>query len=344
MEYVEFMLRAGIALTGAHRRRRFALVDVNSLPDFLVFAGLPVRLVGVPLLLDLHEAMPEFFESRFPRATSRVARAALALQERLSIRFASAVVTVNESLAGRLRAIGVPDGKVTVVLNSPSLRLFDVAAFPIRPFMADGRLRLVYAGAVTPIYELDVVFRALAAVVATRPELDPELVIYGRGDSEQALGALAVELGLAERVRFAGRVALEAVPAAIAAADIGLAPTRRDPFTERSLSTKLFEYTAMGKPVVASDLPTVRSYFPDGSIALYTSGDPADLARAIARVVDGPADRERAVDIALGRLVDLGWDRQAATYLGLVDRLAGDGISSAPGGPDASPERSAEGV
>jgi glycosyltransferase involved in cell wall biosynthesis len=343
-EYLEFLLRAGFALGGAHRRRRFALVDVNSLPDFLVFSGLPLRVIGVPLLLDLHEAMPEFFVSRFPRASNRVARAALGLQERLSILLASAVITVNDSLAERLRLLGVPADKVTVILNSPSLALFDSAARPTRSFMADGRLRLVYTGAVTPIYELDVVLRALATLAAGRPELDPALAIYGRGDSEPQLRALVAELGIAERVQFAGRIALEAVPAVVAAADIGLAPTRRDAFTERSLSTKLFEYTAMGKPVVASDLPTVRLYFPDGSIALYKSGDPADLVRAITFVVDRPADRERAVEIALSRLVDLGWDRQAATYLGLVDRLAGDGISSTPGRPGGSPERIAEGM
>jgi hypothetical protein len=150
-EYVAFLVRAGFALTRAHVRRRFALVDVNSLPDFLILAGVPLRLAGVPLLLDLHEAMPEFFESRFPRASNPMARAALALQERLSIRLASAVVTVNESLAARLRGMGVAPEKITVALISPSLDLFDAARQPSRSFMADGRLRRVYAGAPTPI-------------------------------------------------------------------------------------------------------------------------------------------------------------------------------------------------
>lgn len=322
-EYLSFMVRAAIALARAHRRRRFALVDVNSLPDFLVFAGLPLRLVGVPLLLDLHEAMPEFFASRFPRASNPVARFALRLQERLSIGLASAVVTVNESLAGRLREIGVPADKVTVVLNSPSTELFDPSARPGRAFMADGRLRLVYAGALTPIYELDVVLHAVAALRNARPDLGIEVDIYGRGDSERALRALADDLGIAEQVRFGGRIELEAVPAAIAAADIGLAPTRRDAFTERSLSTKIFEYAAMGKPVVASALPTVRHYFPDGAVRLYESGDPDSLAAAIAALVDDPPGREGTIAACAGRLVELGWDRQAERYLALVRRLIG---------------------
>lgn len=341
-EYLEFLVRASVALARSHRSRGYALVDVNSLPDFLILAGLPLRLVGVPLLLDLHEAMPEFFASRFPRAASPLVRAGVLLQERLSIRLAAAVTTVNESLAQRLRALGVPPDKVTVVLNAPSLELFDAAAHPARGFMADGRLRLVYAGALTPIYELETVLGAVAALRAARPELDPALAIHGRGDREPALRALAAELGIEDAVTFGGRIPLEDVPAAIAAADIGLAPTRRDAFTERSLSTKLFEYAAMDKPVVASDLPTVRAYFPAGTATLYQSGDCGDLARAILSLVDRPADRERAVAATGARLADLSWDRQAATYLALVDRLAGDGLSSGTGRSD-TPDDTTEG-
>ncbi len=69
-EYLSFLARAMFAAVRLHRRERFALVQVHSLPDFLVFAALPLRLVGVPVLLDLHEAMPEFFRSRFPGASN----------------------------------------------------------------------------------------------------------------------------------------------------------------------------------------------------------------------------------------------------------------------------------
>ncbi len=333
-EYVEFLIRAAVGLTRAHRQRPFGLVDINSLPDFLVVAGLPVRMVGVPILLDLHEAMPEFFESRFPRASNRLARTVLNAQERVSIRLASAILTVNESLAGRLRDIGVAADKVTVILNSPSLELFDRVAAAERGFMADGVLRLVYTGALTPIYELDVALQAVAAVAAARPDLAIEIDIYGRGDSEPELRRLAAELGIAKRVRFGGRIPLEAVPGVVAAADIGLAPTRRDAFTERSLSTKIFEYAAMGKPVIASALPTVEHYFPPGSVGLYRSGNPDDLARAILAVVDDPEARSRAVAASTECLAALGWDRQAAAYLAVIDRLAvGDERSRAGGWP-----------
>ncbi len=174
-EYVEFFGRAGWAATSDHRRRRFALVQVHTVPDFLAFAGLPMRLAGVPLVLDLHEAMPEFFRMRFPRASNPLVQRTLRLQERLAIGAADAAITVNDALADRLVRLGVARAKVTVILNSPDLARFDAAALPRRGFMADGRLRLVYAGAVTPTYELEVAIDAVARLRELRPELDATL-------------------------------------------------------------------------------------------------------------------------------------------------------------------------
>ncbi len=326
-EYTAFLLRATVAITASQRRRRYALVHVHTLPDFLVFAGLPLRLAaGIPILLDLHEAMPEFFRARFPRRASRLAHGALLLEERASIAVARAVVTVNDALAERLVELGVRPEKVTVILNAPDLRRFDPASCATRPFMEDGALRLVYAGALTPTYELDVVVDAVARLGVLRPELPVTLDVYGRGDSEASLRPMAGSSG--GRVRLHGRIPLEDVPAAIAATDVGLAPTARTPFTDMSLSTKLFEYAAMGKPAVASALPTVNRYFPPGTVARYTPGDAADLARVLLALVDDPAARETARAATAARAAELSWDGQAARFLALVERLVGE---SGPG-------------
>jgi glycosyltransferase involved in cell wall biosynthesis len=134
------------------------------------------------------------------------------------------------------------------------------------------------------------------------------------------LPELADRLGIAERVTFHDRIPIDAVPGALAGTDVGLAPTRRTPFTDYSLSTKVFEYAAMGKPVVASRLPMVVATFGD-DVATYEPGDASDLARAIGDVVrDGDARRAR-VERARDRVQGLCWEVESLRYLALVDRL-----------------------
>jgi glycosyltransferase involved in cell wall biosynthesis len=323
-EYISFLLRAMWRSVRLHRGERFAMVQVHSLPDFLVFAALPLKLAGVPVLLDLHEAMPEFFRSRFPGASNPMVVRLLRIQERLSIAVATKAITVNRVLRDRLVALGVAPAKVGVVVNSPSLARFDADAYPRRAFRADGRLRLVYAGALTPTYELGVAIDAVALIDRVRPELGIAFDVYGRGDSEPALRAQVDRLGLGDAVTFHGRIPIDEVPAAVARADIGLAPTRHDRFTDMSLSTKLFEYAAMGKPVVATRLPMVEQVFPAGTVGGYASGDPVSMAAAIETFVDDAAAREAAV-ARTAAIVEAGsWEHEAAGYLALVQQLIED--------------------
>jgi len=329
LEYAEFFWRSAFTAARLHRRRRYGLAQVHTLPDPLIFAVAPLKATGVPLVLDLHEAMPEFFRSRFPGASHSAVYRALTVAERVSVAFADRALTVNDALAERLAHLGAPRSKVTVILNSPSGALFDAQRYPARPFMADGTLRLVYAGALTPLYQVETVIESMALLRDGRPEMPPapwpvSLDVYGRGDALDFLRAAAGARGLADRVTFHGRIALDEVPARLAAADAGLAPTRRDAYTDLSLSTKVFECAAMGKPVLASRLPTVERYLGEDTVYYFEPGDPVSLAGAIRRMVEDPGRRAEAVRRAGERVAELSWERESARYVAVVDALARD--------------------
>ena len=104
---------------------------------------------------------------------------------------------MNQALGDRLLARGVGARRLTVIRNAASLAAFDPDRHPRRAFMADGVLRLFYAGALSPTYELDVAIRALAAITIQRPDLAVTLYIYGRDFAEVSLPELARGLGSA---------------------------------------------------------------------------------------------------------------------------------------------------
>ena len=326
-EYLSFLIRASVMATRLHRRRRYGLVQVHTLPDFLVFAALPLRLTGVPVVLDLHEAMPPFFRTRFKKLDRPFLVRCLELVERASIGAADAAITVNAALRDRLIAKGVPAGKVSVLLNSPDLALFDALAHPKRAFAEDGVLRLVYAGSLTPLYDVGSIIQAVALLATGGDGREPlgasvSLDIYGRGDSERRLREIVAQRGLEGQVRFHGRVPVETIAGRIAAADVGVAPTRPDGYTHLSMSTKLFEYGAMGKPVLASRLATVERYFGPDSLAYFDAGDPASAAVSLRRLMSDAGWRERIVASASDRIAQFSWDGEADRYRTLIRRMA----------------------
>jgi len=326
-EYTAFLVRVMFALAKAHRRRRYAVVQVATPPDFLVVAALPVRLTGVPVILDLHEATPEFFRSRFPRHANRLTIAGLTAVERLSAALADRVLSVNEARHERLVAIGMPVRKLDIVRNGPVLARFNPDLHARRPFMADGTLRLAYAGGLTPLYALEDAVDAVAVLRERRPELPVRLDFYGRGDMEPVLRERAAARGLTDVVVLHGRIPHDTVSAALADSDIVLSPIRHTRFSEISLSTKVFEGAVMDKPVVAAEMPAARAEFDEEMLAWYRPDDPADMARAIEKIVNEPAWRDRAVGLARERATSLAWDSEAPHYVAMIEALA-SGISS----------------
>ncbi|GIU90028.1 MAG: hypothetical protein KatS3mg010_1127 [Acidimicrobiia bacterium] len=74
VNYLHFFVRAGMLLSALHARRPYDCVQVHNLPDFLVFCAAYPRLRGAPVVLDLHDLMPEFYAGRFSGTRGLAAR------------------------------------------------------------------------------------------------------------------------------------------------------------------------------------------------------------------------------------------------------------------------------
>lgn len=317
-EYLAFAGMAAVRLTREHRRRAYRLVQVATLPDFLAFAAAPLKIGGVPLLLDLHEDMPEFFRDRFAHPALRHLMPAVTAAARASAGMADELITVHEPLRQLSIARGVAPEKISVVMNSADTELFDPTRYPRRPFMEDGELRLIHHSNLQRVYGLPVLIEAVARLDETLPV---RLDVYGDGPYRPELEAVVARTGTADRVRLNGPVAIDELPALIAAADVGVVPSLPEPYMHYSLSTKLLEYAAMGIPIVASDLSTFRAHFTDEAIRFVPGGDPAALAAALQSLAADPVATARLGAEAHRQAAQYEWADQARRYIEIVERL-----------------------
>src|SRR5260370_25288788 len=97
-EYVAFFLWAFLRLLLMTRRRQYAVIDVNTLPDFLIFAALPGRWMGAKLVLDMHEITPEFYMSKYGMGENSWIVHVLRYLEKISFDCADYVVTISEPI------------------------------------------------------------------------------------------------------------------------------------------------------------------------------------------------------------------------------------------------------
>ena len=314
-EYIGFTLLAGIKAAALGLRRRYAIVQVHNPPDFLVLAALAPRLLGARIILDVHDLAPDMFNMRFGgHRGAGVAELILRRIEGLAIRAADSVVTVHEPYRQELISRGALPGQVEVVLNSLDERLLP----PPEEGSTNG-CRVVYHGTVTPHYGVELLIEAAAEAITDVPELNVQ--IYGHGDSLAGVVDRAAELGIGEAVWVSARpLAQKDVLVAIRSASVGVVPNLPVRLNRFALSTKLFEYVALGIPVVSADLPTIRAYFSDDEVAYFRAGDASSLARTLVRTIQDPDAAKARAAAARVRYEAYRWPVNAARYTSVLQR------------------------
>ncbi|MCS4276071.1 glycosyltransferase involved in cell wall biosynthesis [Mycetocola sp. BIGb0189] len=156
--------------------------------------------------------------------------------------------------------------------------------------------RILFVGRITGEKQIDVLIRAVASL---DPELDAKLTIIGGGDQKKALQELVSELGLGERVHFAGYVTDEELRQAYTDATVFAMPSIAE---LQSIATMEAMSTAL--PVVAADAMALPHLVHDGENGhLFEPGNVADLAAKLTDVLTADTDKLNAFKNASLRLI-----------------------------------------
>jgi glycosyltransferase involved in cell wall biosynthesis len=150
-------------------------------------------------------------------------------------------------------------------------------------------------------------------------EFDLHFLFVGDGPARKAISAQARALGVEDRVHFTGMLPISAVPDYLSVLDIAVIPKA----APHASPMKLIEYMAIGLPIVAPDLPSIRAALRDASRGkIFPAGDMARMKQAVLDFVRDPkaaADAgRRAREYVLGHLT---WDCHARKVLAALSLL-----------------------
>lgn len=282
------LLRLGFAMYNGRRAlQKIGSVDwVYERFGAFQFLGYGFQRRGIPWILETNGLY--FIEASRDRGTLALTRLERTL-ELWAYRRADVIVTVSDELKTLLAEYGVDPGKIVVVPNAVDTERFapervQGTAFRLLPPPIVG-----FVGTLSSWQGLDVLISALADLRAEG--LLFSLVVVGDGPMRTTWERLAHAVNISDRVRFVGRVAPDQVPNYIAGFDLaysGQVPLAVGQMYHSPL--KLYEYMAMGKPVIASSFTDARRLVGAGETGyLFQPGDVEDLKRVLRRAY---AERE----------------------------------------------------
>jgi glycosyltransferase involved in cell wall biosynthesis len=175
-------------------------------------------------------------------------------------------------------------GRCEVVLNLP-----DADELLARPIASFGRRRVVYVGRVTEERGSLVTLEALK-ILRERGEPVEFLCIGPASGAHQRVIAQRIKDYALEGIELTGLLSQPEAVSRLADGSVGLAVLSRTPNYERSYPTKMFEYMALGLPVIASNFELYRGVVEDARCGLCVNPEsPRELADAISRLLSAPA-------------------------------------------------------
>ncbi|TQN31770.1 glycosyltransferase involved in cell wall biosynthesis [Haloactinospora alba] len=269
--------------------------------------------LGIPVVQTVHASAGNTYgEPALPQGASRGSPG----ETVETAKQAAMVVTTSTQARQEMRASGVPGERCVMVPYGIDTTLFR----PEGAVCDRGRnQRIVTTGRLGSDKDIDTVVRALAYVP------DAELVVAGGPPSSELdddpdaarIRGVAVEAGVAERVRLLGWVPHREIPSLLRSADLAVDMARWQPF---GLAT--VEAMACGAPVIASSVGGHLDTMVHGVTGrLIPPADPAALARRIRNLMNDPVARETygiaAADRAAARY---GWPMVAGQLEGVYHK------------------------
>ena len=245
--------------------------------------------------------------------------------ESWALRRVDAITTICEGLRADIVTRRIPAAKVTVIPNAVDIEDFSVGGAPDPELKQrlglDGGVVLGFIGSFYAYEGLAVLLRAMPLLIAQNPAVRALLV--GGGPQDAQLKALAVQLGIADKVVFTGRVPHQDVPRYYDLIDVLIYPRLSMRLTELVTPLKPLEAMAQGRLVAASNVGGHRELIRDGETGvLFAPGDPSALSVAVTKLLKSP-QRWPQIKASARRFVESErtWPLSVARYAEVYARI-----------------------
>ncbi|HYI93639.1 MAG TPA: glycosyltransferase family 4 protein [Bryobacteraceae bacterium] len=314
--YLLFFLRCFAKTTMLFFSRRYRVIHVNNMPDFLVFTTIIPRVFGTKVILDIHDPMPNTFASKFRGGEQGFFYRLLLWQERISAAYSSQVITVHEPVRdGILVKHSLPRDSVEVIANFADERMF-----PLRKsFSVDGRIKCAFHGTIVQRSGLRLLMEALEKV-RNKDRIAVKLI--GEGDFSQPLREMIASMRLENVVEFDNRsYPVHAIVDRIADCNVGLVPLEISSVTNYALPLKLIEYISLGLPVVTVRNAAITHYLSEDDCMFFEPNSPDSLASVLDRIAENPQILHRYRQRSIALRPRFSWTGEKRKYVALLTKL-----------------------
>ncbi|GGH17284.1 glycosyltransferase WbuB [Alsobacter metallidurans] len=319
VEYAAALFHEARLLVKVARKTGFDVIQACNPPDLIFLVAWPFKLFSKRFVFDHHDVSPELFAAKYGK--KGFLHRLLLVAERLTFATADLVISANDTYRDiAIKRGGKDPNDVVTVYSVPDRdRLRRVEPDPA--VRSQAQTILGYVGIIGDQDGVDHLVRAAHLLKTQHGVTGFKTVIVGDGPALPGIRKLAEELDVGDVVSFTGYLSGNALLAHLSAFDIGVIPDPVNEYNDKISMNKVFEYSALGIPIVSYDLTETRRLLGDAGNYAATP-DPAGLAEAIFGLIEAPPLRAaKAAQAKSLADASFSWERESAKYVAAFNRL-----------------------
>lgn len=313
-QYVIAFIQFSILLGIMYPFKRYNYVQVNTMPDFLVFTTLLPKLFGAKVLIDLHEPTPELWITKFGKDRLKFLYNIQVKFEQWAIAYVDQAMTVSEALKQKFIERGANPKKIEVIPNVCDDTMFE---YQEELKHKSSIFTIIIHGMIEKRYGHDTIIKAIEIVKDRIPQF--KLNVLGYGPYKEHLKNIVTSKNLNHLITFFDFLPFEEMLNELRKADIGIVAMERNLYSELIDTNKMYEYIALKIPAISSRLPVVEHNFDDTCLMLFEPGNAEELADCIEELYHNSEKRQSLVKNAYQRYEKMKWSLVGKKYVQLFD-------------------------
>lgn len=322
LDYSLFFLYAFIKGSLLCLRKRYQIIHIHNMPNFIVFTAILPKIMGAKIILDVHDPMSVVFSTMISAKKARYIRKLIELEEKMSYGFPDRLITVNVDMKQYLINSGCKQNKIDIIHNYPDLELFKKKE---TKKINNKKFTLIYAGSVLRRNHLDTIIEGIRRVRSEIPDL--EFRIMGDGPDVKQLKQLTKNYLLDEKIFFVGQKPIWQIPDLLSEGDLAVASYGNNDLGNLAFPTKVLEALILGVPVLCSRTKMVEKYFSYDCLFYFEPECPDSVAEQLLLINQNPSLLEDKIEQCGEIMKTMNWEEEQKKLLEIYHNLSSRRVS-----------------
>ncbi len=320
--YFKGIILGSFYISFLYFKKKYSLIQIHTLPDIFTISAIIPKLLGVPILVDLHDPMPEQFLAKYNNKKSLWIKV-LKFFEIIPGKMGSCFITQNDNYRRLYISRSFPKDKIKTIHNSPDERFLDYSKqlnFNLDNLVYNKKyVNIIYTGELTKRHGIYRFISLFPSLVHNFHNL--RLHVIGFGEEKPKILKFINEHNYEKYIRIYNLLPYYEISKIILKSDIGLICSLNDEFFNYNVPNRLFEFALLEIPILMTKTLGVLDYVDENDVFFFDIKNVHSIIESINLILEDENELKSKIESCYKKISKYSWNIEKNYYKKIITNL-----------------------